>query len=128
MVIRCFISAFYTQNDQIQCIHSPSLCMLGNFFTIYLRLLIIFKINFFKKFFQRPIQRSLAVLMPRFTHYESRRVPNQRAPANAHIVELASGIPSECKKVLIQIRPDILSGLIRIPNCLQRLSADDNGW
>ena len=34
-----------------------------------------------------------------------------------------SRIPSECKTVWIQIRPDIL-----VPNCLQKLSADDTIW
>ena len=31
------------------------------------------------------------------------------------------------KQVWIQIRPDVLSGLIWVQNCLQRLSADDTG-
>ena len=36
-----------------------------------------------------------------------------------------SGIASEYETVLIQIRPDVLSGLIWLQNVLQNLSADD---
>ena len=39
--------------------------------------------------------------------------------------KILSGIPSECQTVLILTRPDIMSGLIWVQNCLQRLSADD---
>ena len=36
-----------------------------------------------------------------------------------------SGIPSKCQLVCIQIRPHIMSGLIRVQTVLQRLSADE---
>ena len=39
--------------------------------------------------------------------------------------KILPGIPYECQTVWIQIRPDILLGLIPGTNCLQMLSADD---
>ena len=41
--------------------------------------------------------------------------------------KILSGIPSECQTVRIQVRPDIMSGLIWVPYCLQRLSTDNTG-
>ena len=43
-----------------------------------------------------------------------------------NVFEILSGIPSECQTDWIQIRPDILSGLIWVQSvCILRLSADD---
>ena len=39
--------------------------------------------------------------------------------------KILSEIQSECQTVWIQIWPNILSGLIWVQNCLQRISADD---
>ena len=47
-------------------------------------------------------------------------------PQNQLLWKILSGIPSECQTVWIQIRLDVLSGLIWCPNCLQGLSADDS--
>ena len=39
--------------------------------------------------------------------------------------KIHSGIPSECQTVWIQIRPDVLSGLIWFQTVCKKLSADD---
>ena len=44
---------------------------------------------------------------------------------NQFFRKILSVIPSECQTVWIQIRPDILSGLIWVQTVLQRLSADN---
>ena len=39
--------------------------------------------------------------------------------------KIISGTPPECQRVWIQIRPDVLSGLIWVLTVLQKLSVDD---
>ena len=46
---------------------------------------------------------------------------------NQLVLNIISGISSECQTDWIQIRPDVFVGPDLGPNCLQKLSADDIG-
>ena len=96
---------------------------------VFCRLLIFFKVNFFEKFFQELYQLSVKQIGPRSDPTFCRACSGSNLFAKTgkffhafcHLLiffqnqlfrKFISGIPSGCQTDWIQIRPNILSGLI----------------